>query len=514
MAQVLANRTNAETGTCLPDDVECFSEFLPTADYVGLDSPTLHFRMTARDGRGGVSSADTAVRLAPGTGPFLVTAPDTAATLEGGSTQTVTWDTAGTDAAPIGASDVKISLSTDGGETFQHTLAASTPNDGSAEVELPEVATSRARIKVEAVGNVFFDVSDTDFRIRTAPVITDVDDVEVQYSDAIALPPITATDGDTPGSDLTATATGLPAGISLVVDSTSDGLAPGTRTWRLAGTVEAASEVHHVRVTVTDHEGLQRTVAFDITVRPEDAQLTYVGDELATTGANGSPAAVLLHATVRDDPDANRGDIRNATVTFREGARTLCAAVPVALLGSESTIGSARCSAALGPGAHAIDMTVDGFYAGAGQALIQVARPDGTGVSVAASQRIGTSAGVHPGDPGSLQNVAFNARTSLNGTAAIHIRSGGRTISVTSVDIESAGFAGDVADVRARARLTSAMGPLVQDATLRVRATDRGFDDDSLSLTLWDGDRLLFASEWNGVQTVERPLHSGSVLVF
>jgi hypothetical protein len=52
-------------------------------------------------------------------------------------------------------------------------LAESTPNDGSAEITFPDVAATKARIKVEAVGNVFFDVSDADFMIAkaaTAPV--------------------------------------------------------------------------------------------------------------------------------------------------------------------------------------------------------------------------------------------------------------------------------------------------------------------------------------------------------
>ena len=43
-------------------------------------------------------------------GPFLVTSQAAAATLRAGTTQTVTWNVAGTDAAPVGTSDVKISL--------------------------------------------------------------------------------------------------------------------------------------------------------------------------------------------------------------------------------------------------------------------------------------------------------------------------------------------------------------------------------------------------------------------
>jgi len=183
MAQILVNNTNAETGSCplagstpTASEGDCFSEFLPTAAYVGTanvnnNPASLNFRLTVRDGRGGVNSANTQLILASGAGPFLVTSPNTAVTLDSGK-QTVTWAVANTNAAPVSTSNVKITLSTDGGASFPHVLAASTPNSGSAAVTLPNVVTSNARIKVEAVGNVFFDVSNADFKIT---VLSDLD---------------------------------------------------------------------------------------------------------------------------------------------------------------------------------------------------------------------------------------------------------------------------------------------------------------------------------------------------
>jgi hypothetical protein len=155
---------------------ECFAEFLPTSDYVGFTgvnaSPlSLHFRFTARDGRGGVNSGDTTVLLASGAGPFLVSAPNGAGTWAAGSTRTVTWDVANTDAAPVSTENVKISLSVDGGHTYPFVLAASTPNDGSEGVVVPNTVTTHARVKVEALGNVFFDVSNADFTVLLPGVI-------------------------------------------------------------------------------------------------------------------------------------------------------------------------------------------------------------------------------------------------------------------------------------------------------------------------------------------------------
>ena len=59
---------------------------------------------------------------------------------------------------------MKISLSTDGGATFGTVLAASTPNDGSETLAMPNVTASDVRIKIEAVGNYFFDVNDASVR--------------------------------------------------------------------------------------------------------------------------------------------------------------------------------------------------------------------------------------------------------------------------------------------------------------------------------------------------------------
>jgi hypothetical protein len=191
LQQILDGNTDARTGACpegpiappVPQKVtECFAEFLPTADYVGFAgtnaSPaTLHFRLTARDLKGGVNSADTTLTLATNAGPFLVTGAPASTKWVAGSTRAVTWDPANTNVAPVSTSDVKISLSVDGGHTYPFVLAASTANDGSAEVTVPTVETSHARVKVEAIGNVFFDVSDDDFSTVIVPGVVGLDSV-------------------------------------------------------------------------------------------------------------------------------------------------------------------------------------------------------------------------------------------------------------------------------------------------------------------------------------------------
>lgn len=134
---------------------------------------TMHFQLTVRDnvaGGGGVMHPDSTVTITVANtgGAFAVTAPNTAVTWAGGSTQTVTWNVSGTSGSPINTANVKISLSTDGGNTFSTVILASTANDGTETITVPNVATTQARIKVEAVGNIYFDMSNANFTITSS----------------------------------------------------------------------------------------------------------------------------------------------------------------------------------------------------------------------------------------------------------------------------------------------------------------------------------------------------------
>ena len=127
---------------------------------------TLHFRVTVRDhcpAGGGMAAADTAVEVASNAGPFRITAPNTPVTWS--NIHTVTWEVAGTTNPPVSAAAVNILLSTNGGLTFPIVLAANTPNDGAETVQFPRLDTSTARLQIEAVDQVFFDISDTDFSL-------------------------------------------------------------------------------------------------------------------------------------------------------------------------------------------------------------------------------------------------------------------------------------------------------------------------------------------------------------
>ena len=101
-----------------------------------------------------------------------MTSPDTNVSWAGGSPQTITWDVADTTVPPISTANVKISLSIDGGNTFPTVLAVSTANDGSEMLVIPMMTTTTARIKIEAIGHVYFDISNTNFSITGAAPLT------------------------------------------------------------------------------------------------------------------------------------------------------------------------------------------------------------------------------------------------------------------------------------------------------------------------------------------------------
>lgn len=148
------------------------SSILNNTSTIGESLPTIERRMdftiTVRDNRatGGVNNDFMRVDVSAASGPFVVSQPNTSVSWNGNTSQTVTWDVANTATAPVSCANVKISLSIDGGLTFPIILAASTPNDGSESIVVPDFSTSAARIKVEAVGNIFFDISNQNFTIN------------------------------------------------------------------------------------------------------------------------------------------------------------------------------------------------------------------------------------------------------------------------------------------------------------------------------------------------------------
>ena len=201
----------------------------------------LKFRLTVRDNRAGGGGIVTGgngcapgwtgvfqIHTIAGTGPFVVTVPNGGESYAGGSSQTITWNVTGTNVAPINALNVKISLSTDGGLTYPTVISASTANDGSEAVTIPSVATATARIKVEAVDNVFFDVSNANFTI-TAPAsgytFNSLAPTTVACGSTTAVATLATAVQGSFSTPINLSATGNPAGTNVLFGTNP--LAPG-----------------------------------------------------------------------------------------------------------------------------------------------------------------------------------------------------------------------------------------------------------------------------------------------
>ena len=133
-----------------------------------------NFAFTVRDnavGGGGVASTRTKITVVDREGAFQVTSQGDAPIYLTASEQTVTWAVAGTNAAPILAELVNIRLSADGGLTYPYSLAENINNDGSHKVQMPDLVTAQARVRVESVNNIFYAINSRDFAITRDDIV-------------------------------------------------------------------------------------------------------------------------------------------------------------------------------------------------------------------------------------------------------------------------------------------------------------------------------------------------------
>jgi reprolysin-like metallo-peptidase family M12B len=170
--------------------IPTFGESLP------VTNRTMTFRVTVRDnhaGGGGVNTSAMHVNVSAGSGPFVVTQPGSSTTWAAGSNQTVSWNVANTSSAPVNCGNVRIMLSIDGGTSFPFILASTKPNTGSATITVPNVPTSTARVKVEAIDNIFFSISLPNFTITQNSTASPTLLTEANTNRAAALDSVTFT---------------------------------------------------------------------------------------------------------------------------------------------------------------------------------------------------------------------------------------------------------------------------------------------------------------------------------
>ncbi|WAC00809.1 M12 family metallo-peptidase [Lacinutrix neustonica] len=215
-----------------------------TVSTVGRD---LNFALTVRDRSeaGGVGQTpqsdfdEMLVTVDGASGPFTVTSQTTNVLWDAGSTQTVTWDVAGTDAGLVNTPTVNILLSIDGGLTFPYTMASAVPNDGTHDVTVPLTGgdTSLARVIVEGNNNIFYSVNASNFSIQESEFVITVSNPVIDVcepADAIYNFTYNTYLGFTDTTNFSVV--GLPVGASAVINPTSASADGTTGTVTVSGT--------------------------------------------------------------------------------------------------------------------------------------------------------------------------------------------------------------------------------------------------------------------------------------
>lgn len=303
-------------------------------EYLSSVARTLNFRLTVRDNCpysstapikvGQTAFTDMTVTVNGTAGPFAVSTPNAAGiTWQAGTSQTVIWSVNGSDQAPVSCANVKISLSTDGGYTWPVVIVDNTPNDGTETITVPNNVTTTARIKVEAVGNIFFDINNANFAI-TPPAIGFTFSPSAganiacgSTSSATASLATTSTGGFSTPIDLTAS--GNPAGTTVTFGTSP--LTPGNTTTVVLDNTSLLTPGTY-NVTVTGNAGTitqTSTIAFVVassappTVTAQPSNVSSCVGTSATFTTASSTAGVSYQWQVSTNGGTTWTDIAGET---------------------------------------------------------------------------------------------------------------------------------------------------------------------------------------------------------
>lgn len=277
----------------------------------------LNFVLTAREnvvGVGQTASDAMKVTVSDVAGPFLVTSPNTNATLVAGSNHNVTWDVAGTTANGVNAEYVDIYMTNNGGFSFPILLASKVPNDGSETVTLPSAVSTANRIMVKGHDHVFYDISNTNFatsapgatfavsfsRVAGEQNLSACQQTEVQYN--ILYETIGGFNANT-----TFSVSGNPAGSTATFSSSSMS-STGSTTLTIGNTAAATPGLYTIMVTATSN-GVSKTVPLYL----ELFSSQFDEMSLITPAPNATAQSTTPLLTWAANPNATSYDVQVAT---------------------------------------------------------------------------------------------------------------------------------------------------------------------------------------------------------
>lgn len=267
-------------------------EVLPTIDR------DMNFRVTARDGRGGVSYDSTVVTVDGA--PFRVTGPGNR---ECAVPFDLNWQVGGGDIAD----NIRISYSTNNGTSFS-ALLATAPNVGSAEIALPKILTANnSRLMLEALDpHIFFSVSER-FSVldTTPPVVTAPANVTAECSQK-----------NPPGTPLTEVTLGLAMALDSCEGSLStsnnapDPLLLGSNTVIWSAT-DSSNNTGTANQTVTIEDTIPPTISVSVSPMvlwsPNHQMVPITATVIVDDTCDPDPTIRLVSIT-SNEPDNDHGD--------------------------------------------------------------------------------------------------------------------------------------------------------------------------------------------------------------
>lgn len=256
-------RTFPQVSALLAGSFSTLAETLPTTNR------TMNFRVSVRDNRaGGGGNVFGSLIVTSSGAAFDVTSQSSNVTYPAGSSQTVTWTKGASTEA-----NVKIFLSTTGGTNFGTRSGlidlGTFPNSGTATIQIPWVGdvTTLARLLIEPVGNVYFDINSANFTLNESNNVT-------------LVVPSSIKSGATVNGTLNLTAAAPAGGLTFTMTDTSANV-----TLPATVTVPAGSTSANFPIATT-------VIASNQAVGVTAARPGYTKSRALTLTANSAPSAV------------------------------------------------------------------------------------------------------------------------------------------------------------------------------------------------------------------------------
>jgi hypothetical protein len=156
-----------------------------------------------------------------------------------------------------------------------------------------------------------------------------------------------------------------------------------------------------------------------------------------------------------------------------------------------------------------------GNYTGTATARVETARDQTRAIIGSGTLTATRSAGSYKADQGSKSDLSLllaHVRSTTLGLATLSFQSGGKRYQIRdarfdSLGAKTSGVSGTL-DLRGQAGIYDANGRLVASGTLLLTA-----HANTVAITLLDGNKLLFSSDWTGAKTQEAPISRGTIFV-